>query len=307
VPTDPAAGADLPRMQAGARPQHLLATLLGEYFDAATRVAVPSAALVALMGEFAVTPASARTALSRVAKRGLIEAAGPGRGAGYRLTADALSRHKQRMRCFLDFGATTPPYGGEWTVVAFSVAEERRGVRASLRRELQELRFGRLYDSVWVRPGDHTGALAAVVAGMAEKDPDLGISVMTSRFADGTGVLAPTSAFDLAGLGEEYARFAARSAPLRERARAGEVGPAEALVARTELMDTWRGFPDRDPDLPAELLPPGFPRDAARRAFLEIHTTLGPLAEQRLREVVARWSADAAAAVTHFAVGTALR
>jgi phenylacetic acid degradation operon negative regulatory protein len=202
------------------------------------------------------------------------------------------------------FGAAPPPYTGEWTVVAFSVAAERRGVRAVLRRELQDLKFGRLYDSVWVRPGDHTRELAAVVAEVAAKDPELGISVMTSRFAAGDGMLDPATAFDLDQLGAGYARFAARFEPLRQRVHAGEVGPAEALVARTELMDTWRTFPDRDPDLPAELLPPGWPRDAARRTFLEIHT--GPLAEQRLRQVVERYSADAAAAVRHFAAETAL-
>lgn len=291
---------DLPRMQAGARPQHLLATLLGEYFDDTAPFAVPSAALVALMGEFGVTSASARTALSRVARRGLLESVGRGRGAGYRLTVDAKSRHAQRMRHFLAFGAVSPPYTGEWTVVAFSVAEERRGVRAVLRRELQVRKFGRLYDSVWIRPGDDTADLAAVTGTGGEH----GISVMTARFATGAGMRDPVSAFDLDGLRDGYTRFVARFAPLRRRVHDGAVGPAEALVTRTELMDAWRVFPDLDPDLPAELLPPDFPRDEARQTFLEIHSALGPLAEQRMREVVSRFSLDAAAAVTHFAAGT---
>ncbi|WP_214400891.1 PaaX family transcriptional regulator [Pseudonocardia lacus] len=292
----------LPRRQAGASPQHLLATLLGEYFDPAGD-AVPSAALVALMGEFSVSEASARTALSRVARRGLLQAVRHGRASAYRLTPEASSKHKQRMQHFLTFGAAGSAgasFSGEWTVVAFSVAEEQRSVRATLRRELQALRFGRLFDSVWVRPGDHTDAVRAVVADVSRGGADVGASVMLSRFAAGRGVVDPLSAFDLAGLGADYAAFTARFAPLRARTRDGAVPPAEALVARTELMDTWRAFTDTDPDLPAELLPAGWERDGARRTFLEIHTGLGPLAEQRLRQIVARYSAEAAEAVRHY-------
>jgi phenylacetic acid degradation operon negative regulatory protein len=62
----------LPRMQAGGSPQHLLLTLLGDYWYG-QRAALPSAALVSLLGEFGITEVSARAALSRLARRGLLE------------------------------------------------------------------------------------------------------------------------------------------------------------------------------------------------------------------------------------------
>ncbi|GFJ95065.1 hypothetical protein [Phytohabitans rumicis] len=49
---------DLPRMQAGGSPQHLLLTLLGDYWYG-QRAPLPSAALVALLGSSA-SPRSAR-------------------------------------------------------------------------------------------------------------------------------------------------------------------------------------------------------------------------------------------------------
>ena len=59
-----ASNVDLPRVQTGANPQHLIVTLLGDYWSGRTEH-LPSAGLVALASEFDITPASARAALSR--------------------------------------------------------------------------------------------------------------------------------------------------------------------------------------------------------------------------------------------------
>ena len=57
---------------------------------------------------------------------------------------------------------------------------------------------------------------------------------------------------------------------------------------RTRLRVDWRHFPETDPDLPAELLPRDWPRPEAQRVFVQIYDQLGPLAELRFREVLAR-------------------
>ena len=59
-------------------------------------------------------------------------------------------------------------------------------------------------------------------------------------------------------------------------------------------MDGWRRFALVDPDLPAHLLPAGWPRDDARELFVEVHTALGPLAQERLVEVMTPAWPDAA-------------
>jgi phenylacetic acid degradation operon negative regulatory protein len=65
-------------------------------------------------------------------------------------------------------------------------------------------------------------------------------------------------------------------------------------VARTRVMDEWRAFPGLDPDLPAELLPSAWPRARARELFIGCYDLLGPLAAQRVRQIIARYGPELA-------------
>jgi phenylacetic acid degradation operon negative regulatory protein len=51
--------------------------------------------------------------------------------------------------------------------------------------------------------------------------------------------------------------------------------------------------------MPAELLPPDWPRSHAQRIFVQIYDRLGPLAELRFREVLARTDPELAALARH--------
>jgi phenylacetic acid degradation operon negative regulatory protein len=77
------------------------------------------------------------------------------------------------------------------------------------------------------------------------------------------------------------------------------VSPVAALVTRTRIMDEWRAFPELDPDLPDELLPPGWPRATARELFTTTYDLLGPLASHRVRQIIARYSPGLARHATH--------
>ncbi len=80
----------LPRRQVGNSPQGVAVTLLADY-TLRTRVALPSAAIVALLGETGVTTAGARTAISRLARRGVLEGSRLGRRSSYRLSRAAAA------------------------------------------------------------------------------------------------------------------------------------------------------------------------------------------------------------------------
>ncbi|MEV1204509.1 PaaX family transcriptional regulator C-terminal domain-containing protein, partial [Microbispora rosea] len=54
-----------------------------------------------------------------------------------------------------------------------------------------------------------------------------------------------------------------------------------------------------DPDLPAELLPAGWPRDEARRLCVQIYDSLGEPAERRFREILAEFDPELAALAAH--------
>lgn len=286
-------GLDLPRGQAGAPPQHLLLTILGDYWFERTEH-LPSAALVDLLGEFGVSAVGARAALSRLARRGLLEPSKSGRRTYYRLTARADRVLSDGIRRILSFGTQEVPWDGKWTVAAFSIPEEQRDLRHALRARLRWLGLAPLYDGVWVSPHRVAEDVLAVLGELSVP----GATVFTAEVVpSGSRQRDPTEAWDLAGLRGLYEDFVAEYQPLLARARAGAVGAAEALVGRTGLMDAWRSLPSLDPELPRELSPAGEPRGEARALFVELYDALAPLAEARVRQLVARHDPQLAALV----------
>jgi phenylacetic acid degradation operon negative regulatory protein len=154
-----------------------------------------------------------------------------------------------------------------------------------------------------VSPWEVGDRVATVLAG-------LGVEAATVVRAEvvATGPVGePVAAWDLVELRNRYTAFLAEHSPLRERVRAGRVGPAEALVARTHLMTAWREFPDVDPELPAALLPGDWPLPAARSLFVEVYDGLGPLAEQRFAQLVGRHDPALAALAAHRTSADVLR
>jgi phenylacetic acid degradation operon negative regulatory protein len=283
----------LPRMQAGGSPQHLLLTLLGDYWYG-QRAALPSAALVSLLGEFGITEVSARAALSRLARRGLLELSKSGRRTSYALSARAAEVLAEGISHILSFGGTEVAWNGVWTVAAFSVPEDHRDLRHNLRTRLGWLGFASLYDGMWVSPHDRASEAVAILA-------DLGIdraSVFRAELAqDSPGGGNPIQAWNLDALHDMYADLHAKYGPVRDRLRSGQIATSEALVVRTAFMDAWRTFPNFDPDLPTVLLPRRWPRAKARELFIDLYDGLAWLAEKRVVQIVGEYDEDLAALV----------
>jgi phenylacetic acid degradation operon negative regulatory protein len=68
----------MPRTQSGRSPQHPLVTLFGDFWLGADEL-LPSAAIAEPMGEFGFSDSAARTALSRLARRGALAQSRDGR------------------------------------------------------------------------------------------------------------------------------------------------------------------------------------------------------------------------------------
>jgi phenylacetic acid degradation operon negative regulatory protein len=284
------------------RPPRLLLTLLGDYWWQRTE-SLPSAAIVGLLAEFGVSDSAARAALSRLTRNGLLVTSRSGRRTFVRLSQRAADVLDDGGRRIFSFGATPAPWDGMWSLVAFSIPEEHRSARDELRKELRWLGFAPLYDGLWVCPRDHAGDVMARLK-------DLGISTatafratalpaVTAAAAGGAGTSLvtadiPARAWDLSGLRDRYQEFTEFAGLLRDQTVAGEITTADALVARTRVMNEWRAFPAMDPDLPYELLPPAWPRAAARDLFITCYDLLGPLAARRVRQIIARYSPELA-------------
>ncbi|QFU89960.1 PaaX family transcriptional regulator C-terminal domain-containing protein [Amycolatopsis sp. YIM 10] len=278
-----------------AEPQLLLTSLLGDYWYWRDEH-IPSAALVRLLAEFGIGTDNARAAMRRLAAKGLLTTSRRGRTTAYGIPPRTSGVIVGRTHRMLTFGATAPDWDGYWTVVAFSVPEQEREVRTALRSRLRVLGFAALYDGLWVSPRD---LAEAAVALLAELGIERGSVLRATEVPGGPAAGGPAEAFDLEPLARQYREFVDRYRSLPAHLTAGRVSPAEALRTRTELRVDWRTFPERDPDLPAVMLPPGWCRTEAQRLFLEIYDRLGPLAEQRFRELLAESDPELAELASH--------
>ena len=278
---------------AAQRPPRLLLTLLGDYWWQRTEP-LPSAAIVALLAEFGVSDSAARAALSRLTRTGLLVTSKTGRRTFSRLSSRAAAILDDGARRIFSFGAANQPWDGMWSLVAFSIPEDNRAARDALRKQLRWRGFAPLYDGLWVSPRDHA---AEVIGYLRDLDITTGTAFRAASVPADCEIPAraiPARAWDLDGLRQRYERFTAFAGQLRDAAAAGLVPPTDALIARTRVMDEWRAFPGLDPDLPAELLPGGWPRSAARELFIGCYDLLGPLAALRVRQIITRYSPELA-------------
>ena len=273
---------DLPRAQAGANPQHLLLGLFTDYWSGIPD-SLPSAALVALLGDFGITPVSARAAIGRLARRGVLEASRDGRRTLYAMTASAARTLEQLHRHMMEFGASDRDWDGLWTTVLFSVPDEQRDLRYAIRRRLEFLGYAAVYDGAWMSPHADHDQTVELLENLGVRNATVLRGTLAYAGADGD----PLAAWDLDAIAVAYAEFITQYTPLLDRVRRGQVGSSEALVARAAVKDSWREVVGIDPELPVNLLPGQWPGRQARSMFAQIYDSLGPLAEVRVRQVLA--------------------
>jgi phenylacetic acid degradation operon negative regulatory protein len=289
----------LPRQQTGNSPQGLAVTLLADY-TLQTRAWLPSAAIVALLAEAGVSQAGARTAISRLARRGVLEGHREGRHSSYRLTPAAAA--------FLAVGgsaivspAGTEPWDERWTLIAFSLPQDEGTVRRGLRSQLRWMGYAPLYDGLWISPHELSEKTKARLAELT-----LGtLTVFRARHVELDAAVRrnPIDAWDTAGIARQYEAFIDRWSTTLPRTRAGRIAGADAVRARTEVMDTYRRLPILDPHLPLRLLPPGWLREPARDLFTAVYDGLAEPAQNHVREVAGRSSGIRAHTVTDLMSG----
>jgi phenylacetic acid degradation operon negative regulatory protein len=280
-------GSVLPRRQVGSSPQGLAVTLVADY-TLSTRAWLPSAAIVALLGEAGVRSGGARTAVSRLANRGVLEGTRHGRHSSYRLTSPAAAHLSVGGARIAAFAASADTWDGCWTVVAFSMPKEEGTRRRALRGQLRWLGYAPLYDGLWVSPHSPGPRAASELAAA-----DLGaMTVFRARHVDAGAAAGrdPIEAWDVAAIAEQYEAFVRAWEPMLPRIRSGGIHGVEAVQARTEVMDTYRRFPVVDPLLPIRLLPPDWPRSRAREVFAAVYDGLAEPAQEHVRAVVARFA-----------------
>jgi phenylacetic acid degradation operon negative regulatory protein len=286
----------LPRRQVGGSPQGLAVTLLADY-TLRTRAWLPSAAIVALLAESHVTAGGARAAISRLSRRDVLESGSQGRNTFYRLSEPAAAALVAGGRKVVRFAAQAESWDGNWTLIAFSLPRDGGAERRALRSRLRWQGYAPLYDGLWVAP--HGRPERAAVAWADMSDGALTVFRAHSFHVAGAAGRDPLDAWDLDGIAERYEQFMRRWSPLLHRVRSGDVGGAEALRERTEVMETYRRFLMLDPRLPMRLMPAGWPRQRARELFAAVYDGLAEPAVAHVRSTAARFGDLGSGVDTH--------
>jgi phenylacetic acid degradation operon negative regulatory protein len=286
-PEDAAGSVRLPRRQAGGSPQGMAVTLLADY-TLRHRAWLPSAAIVELLAESDVSQAGARAAISRLSRRGVLEGRRHGRHSSYRLTEAAATDLSDGGRWVVASMTEVPDWDGRWTLVAFSLPQEHNGRRRALRGQLRWLGYAPLYDGLWISPHaptrETTDHLTELTLGA--------VTVFHASQVD-VGAIAGRDvldAWDTEAITGHYESFIRQWSALVPRIGSGDIRGAEAVRARTKVMDTYRRFPLLDPQLPIRLLPAGWLREPAATVFAAVYDGLSEVAQDHVRAVAARFA-----------------
>ncbi|WP_246342097.1 PaaX family transcriptional regulator [Actinomadura verrucosospora] len=261
---------------AEARTRPLMLTFFGAHV-LGRPVAVSAGSVIEVLGRVGIGEHAVRTSLNRMVKRGLLERHRQGRKMYFALSAHAARVLEDGRERIWRAGVVNRNWDGRWTLVGFSLPEDWRRERHDLRSRLVWAGFGPLQNGLWAAPG--TVDVAAALAG-------LGLEAHIRVF--GGSVLPPTqvrdvleTAFDVPAMASRYQAFLDRwdTAGAGGCPAAAE-GLPDDLARQLVLHSEWLELVRRDPHLPAEHLPDGWPAMRAEAVF---------------RDLAGRWERPAAA------------
>ena len=265
---------------AALQPRQLIVSLYGLYArEHGSWLSV--AAVVRLMAALGVEEPAVRSSISRLKRRGLLDAQRVDGVAGYALTEVAqeiLADGDARI-----FGRRRAETSDGWLLVVFSVPESERDKRHQLRSQLTRLGFGTVAPGVWVAPGHLAGEAADVL-----ERRGLGAYVELFRGAHlGAERDQVGRWWDLDQLHARYAQFLDRQEPVRRRITDGGASPPEqAFADYVRLLTDWRRLPYADPGLPLDLLPTDWNGARAADLFVELRARLEGPAHGHARSLI---------------------
>jgi phenylacetic acid degradation operon negative regulatory protein len=264
-----------------ARPRHLIVTVYGLYARSGGGW-LSVAALIRLLAELGVDEPAVRSAISRLKRRGILEARRQEGSAGYQLSAEALAilregdaRIFRRRRAALADG---------WLLAVFSVPEAERHRRHVLRSELTRLGFGMVAPGVWIVPAYPDDATAGTLR-------RLGLDAYADLFhADHLAFGDPAEKirrwWDLDDLERRYEAFIRAYEPTLRRWENDRDEDRQAFADYVRAVTDWRRLPYLDPGLPAELLPADWIGLRAAEEFFALRALLEEPARAYVQQVI---------------------
>ena len=254
----------------GHQPRALIVTLYGLY---GRQVAgwLSVSTIIRLMAEVGVDQPAVRSSISRLKRRGILDAERVDGLAGYALSDNAREilaegdhRIFERRRASADEG---------WVLAVFSVPENEREKRHQLRSRLSWLGFGTVTAGVWIAPA-HLEPEAGNVLLRAGLDSYVELFAATYRSVADVRERVPQW-WDLDRLQQLYAEFLEVHAPVLTASRRRRcIDDVEAFRDYVRALTDWRRLPYSDPGLALELLPSGWLGVQAADTFFALRSRL---------------------------------
>lgn len=252
------------------QPRALIVTLYGLYArDSGGWLSV--ATLVRLLGELGVEEPAVRSSISRLKRRGVLEGARVGGAAGYALSDQARVMLDEGDRRIFDRPRGSLADG--WLLAVFSVPEQEREKRHTLRSRLSWLGFGTAAPGVWIAPA-HLDAETRDV--LDRHDLTSYVDLFQADYLAFGDVRQQVGQWwDLERLGALHDEFIRAFAPVLARwRRRRSSADALAFVDYVTALTAWRRLPYLDPGLPDDVLPADWHGVRAADLFFELHDRL---------------------------------
>jgi phenylacetic acid degradation operon negative regulatory protein len=269
-----------------ARLRHLIITVYGLYarHDGGW---LSVATLIRLLADLGIDEPAVRSAISRLKRRGILQARRSGGAAGYQLSAEALAILREGDARIFRRGRAAPADG--WVLAIFSVPESERHRRHVLRSELTRLGFGMVAPGVWIVPA-HPQDTTAETLRRLELDAYADL-FRADHLAFGDPAAKIRQWWDLDELERHYESFIQAHEPALRALGAPDSGPPgeqEAFAGYVRVLTDWRRLPYLDPGLPAELLPEGWVGIRAADLFFALQALLEEPARAYVKSAISR-------------------
>lgn len=232
------------------------------------------------MSELGYEPASVRSSISRLKKKGVLVPQRVDDSVGYALVEE-LEPHMiagdARIFSPRSQGASDP-----WLLVSYSVPESQRKNRQIIRTGLTRLGFGMVVPGLFIAPAH---LRAEVMEYMTKHEVSEYVDYFSSEPLGPGGMRERVAQWwDLESLETHYREFVdlyehevtKRSA----HTSTDLISLRAAFTLYIPLLTHWRRLPYLDPGLPIEFLPDGWMGVRARRTFTELHRAIAPLAAE---------------------------
>jgi phenylacetic acid degradation operon negative regulatory protein len=238
--------------------------------------------LIAVMEPFGIGERLVRTSVYRLVQDGWLQSTQIGRRSYYSLTDEGRERFEQATHRI--YGEPAANWDGQWCLLLLSGLNASD--REASRKECGWLGFAALSPNVLAHPMPDVTSLDTTLRRLGVEDNVVVMSGQTVRNEAAMRGLARSS-WNLDDIDARYRSFAERFRPLiGEYGRNIAVEPKTAFLVRTLLIQEYRKVLLRDPQLPAELLPPDWHGAAAYKLCRNLYRAVYSAADDYLSRAV---------------------